>query len=144
LVSIDHFYQFFESSFLELTQFLERINNLENIFLIGTVAPKRNMLILENISQDEYFTNLVKSKGLILGPDVLTSEVFRRRLYLIIQDCLKRISEKYGVTFIATSDESEDSENFLLPFYSAPDASHANAEYGAPMIQKIESIVGTN
>jgi hypothetical protein len=139
LASRDHFFQFFESSFIELTQYLEKIGNLKNVSLVGTVAPKRNSLVYKNIARDEYFIELIKSRSIIFEKSMLTSENLRRGLHSIIQDSLEAISQKYCINFIPTSKESQDEENFLLPFYSAEDASHANGEYGALMIRKIES-----
>ena len=137
LLAEEVFFAFFESSFLDLREFLANCPNLSNLYILGTPSPKTNEVVLANLQKDVYFVERFNDLGIMLNIESLSDDRFRLELHLIIQSQLEKIALDYGLDFIPTSSQSIDSDGFLLAEFSAADTSHASSAYGALMLKEI-------
>ena len=133
-----YFYEYFRESYTKLKAILAEIHDKSGVAILGTVSPKRNAEVTKKLSQDEYFSKILNLSNNHAFQVNLSNEYFRLELHRIIQNELQSISTEFGTNFIGTSSDSIDSEGFLLPEYSANDASHASKKYGDLMMHKIQ------
>lgn len=65
----------------------------------------------------------------------------RLKLWEIQQRVLRMYCETYSITFLSNPDNTRDEAGFLKKFYYAKDATHANARYGAEVLQQMAEIM---
>ena len=129
--------QFFEMFFLELDEIVPLMANAKSITLMSGPAPKPSTYIKHRIKDEPFLVNLAKSLQVDLDSLEITSDRIRLELWKLMSDMLETRAKRLEARFLSAPDEAVDSCGMLLEKYSGQDVSHANAEYGALLMEKI-------
>jgi hypothetical protein len=105
--------------------------------VLGTPPPKPEGMIKKVLPNEAYFVSMAETMGIDLKTALLTSEAARLALWEIIQDTLMEAAAETGARYLPVPNPAFDENGFLREEYSAPDATHANASYGALIWQAI-------
>jgi hypothetical protein len=107
------------------------------VFLLSTPPPKQsNEFMLEQFLRQKtkaYRGRSVEEVGIERAES-------RRKLWLMETRAIDRWAKKEGLKFLAAPSEAFDENGFLAPQYYS-DATHANAHYGALVVDQICAIV---
>jgi hypothetical protein len=128
---------FFEPSFDELREIVPMMSGSKRVFLVSGPAPKPLIHIKDRITQEQFFTDIADSLGVMVKDLEITSDSLRVELWSILSEMLKKISAELRVGFVDTPEDSIDPKGLLRERYWTPDVTHANAEYGKLLVRKI-------
>jgi hypothetical protein len=129
--------EFFETYFLELDEVVPLMANANSITLMSGPAPKPLAYIKTRIKDEPFFAEVANSLQVDLDSLAISSDLIRLELWKLVSEMLETRAKYLGVGFLPPPDEAVDSHGMLLEKYSGLDVSHANAEYGALLIEKI-------
>jgi hypothetical protein len=129
--------QFFETFFLELDEIVPLMANAKSITLMSGPAPKPSTYIKPRIKDEPFLVNLAKSLQVDLDSIEITSDRIRLELWKLMSEMLEARAKRLEAKFLSAPDKAVDSCGMLLEKYSGQDVSHANAEYGALLMEKI-------
>ena len=128
---------FFEPFFEELLEIVPLMEHAKSITLMSGPAPKPLTYIETRIKDEPFFANVASSLKVDLDSLVISSDLIRLQLWKLVSEMLEARAKYLGVRFLAAPEEAVDSQGMLLEKYSGLDVSHANAEYGALLVEKI-------
>lgn len=133
--------QYWTPSFLELRAALPRLTSVATVYLLGTPPPKSDSAIRSVIQEDPYFIGQATSLGMDLADLKITTAATRLAMWSLLQDMLRECADEAGATFLPVPGDVVDAHGILLPEFSAPDATHANAEYGARLWSELSKAI---
>lgn len=108
------------------------------IILLGTPPPKRDEEVIRGYLQKEpLLMKLAAEKGYSMNDVAVTPAITRLKLWRVIQDMMAEIATGSGGSFVEVPPETQDDLGFLVPEFWAPDATHANNEYGRLMLNRL-------
>ncbi|NSY19765.1 SGNH/GDSL hydrolase family protein [Neorhizobium sp. AL 9.2.2] len=102
------------------------------IYHIATPPPKEDEAYIR--------AKMMRYRGIALGSAILNPAPVRLRLWEIEMEALKEVCAEWGVHFLAVPDAARTRSGFLKPEYYAPDATHANAAYGALVLEQLDGL----
>ena len=106
--------------------------------LLGTPPPKHdNEKLRSLLAREPVLLEWVKALKATPETIGITDPFVRLKLWYLLQDMFREAAEKYGGIFIAAPAEAQDENGFLKEELWAPDVTHANAEYGRLMLDKV-------
>lgn len=88
-------------------------------------------------SNDHILNNTSKYRGAALNEVGITPAPLRAKLWRLEMSCLVELSKEWGVGFLMTPDAALTPEGYLKPDLYENDATHANAKYGAMVLQQL-------
>jgi hypothetical protein len=94
-----------------------------------TPPPKGDTAYIESRLQ-KYRERVVSDVG-------VTDAVVRMRLWQLEADALREVAAAEGAELVMPPPECVDPGGFLSPAYYGPDATHANAAYGASVLRQL-------
>jgi hypothetical protein len=106
-----------------------------DVIVVSTPPPKRQVVVEQNLSSEAWFVPVAERMGVDIADLPVTDEFVRLAMWKTLHAQLADTCRAYGVPVVPVPSEATDSDGFLLPEYSAPDATHANAEYGRIMCE---------
>lgn len=118
-------------SLLELRAALPRLTSVATVYLLGSPPPKSDGAIRSVVQEDPYFIAQATSLGMSLADLKITPAATRLAMWSILQDMIRECADEAGAVFLPVPDDVTDINGILLEELSAPDATHANAAYGA-------------
>jgi hypothetical protein len=108
--------------------------------VLGTPPPKADDEAIRRGMQvhADFFTKLASDLSLDPEKAQLASASLRLKLWLLLQQMMRETAERLAVDFWPVSASAMTEEGFLRPEYCHEDATHANAAYGALMLDEYE------
>jgi len=108
--------------------------------VLGTPPPKADNEAIRRGMQvhADFFTKLASDRGLDYEKAQLAPAYLRLKLWFLLQQMMRETAERLAVEFWAVSASAMTEEGYLPPEYWAEDATHANAAYGAIMLDEYE------
>jgi hypothetical protein len=108
------------------------------VVVVSTPPPKRQSLVRANLASELWFAPIAERLGVSVAELPITDEYVRLAMWETLHSQLREVCGEFGVTVIPVPNAAVDSQGFLLPQYSAPDATHANGDYGRLVAGVIE------
>ena len=71
----------------------------------------------------------------------LTKASIRAKLWRLQRRVTRDFCQASNINYVSVPSIAKDADDFLKPEYYAPDATHANAVYGALVLDQIEALV---
>ncbi|WP_256099685.1 glycosyltransferase family 2 protein [Mycobacterium gordonae] len=106
--------------------------------VLGTPPPKGDEeAILRGLRSDSAITEQASKLGLDLEQSLAPAHL-RLKLWFLLQQMMSESAERLGVEFWPVSASAMTKEGYLRPEYWAADVTHANAAYGALMLDDYE------
>ncbi|WP_152531575.1 hypothetical protein [Mycobacterium sp. UM_CSW] len=108
--------------------------------VLGTPPPKADNEAIRRGMQvhAEFFAKLASDRGLHPDKAQLAPAYLRLKLWWLVQQMMRETAERHAVEFWPVSASAMTEEGYLRPEYWAEDATHANAAYGALMLDEYE------
>lgn len=108
--------------------------------VLGTPPPKADNQAIRRGMQihADFFTKLASDHGLDPEKAQLAPACLRLKLWWLLQQMMRETAERLAVEFWPVSALAMTEEGFLRPEYWSEDATHANAAYGALMLDEYE------
>lgn len=132
----------FQPSFSDLEIVLTRMLDTggQRPMVLGTPPPKAdNEAIRRGMRvHADFFSKLASDRGLDPEKAQLAPPCLRLKLWLLLQQMTRETAERLAVEFWPVSASAMTEERYLRPEYWAEDATHANAAYGALMLDEYE------
>ena len=128
---------FFEPFFEELSEIIPLMKNAASITLINGPAPKPLSYIQTRVEHEPFFAEIANSLQVDIDSLEITSDQIRLELWKLISEMLETHAKALGTRFLSSPEKAVDSSGMLLEKYWNPDVSHANAEYGALLVEKL-------
>jgi hypothetical protein len=128
---------FFEPFFEELTEIIPLMRDAASITLMNGPAPKPLTYIQTRVEHEPFFADIANSLQVDIDSLEITSDQIRLELWKLISEMLETHAKALGIRFLSAPEKAVDSSGMLLEKYWNPDVSHANAEYGALLVEKI-------
>jgi hypothetical protein len=100
---------------------------------LATPPPKED--------EDYIRAKMMRYRGIALANAVLNPAPARLRLWQIEMDALRQACTEWGVDFVPAPGEARTSKGYLKPEFYGTDATHANAAYGALVLDQLGSLV---
>lgn len=125
-----------------LENVLTRMLNIggQRPIILGTPPPKSDNEAIRRGMQfhADLFTQL--ASDLCLDPEkaLLAPAFLRLKLWFLLQQMMRETAERLALEFWPVSASAMTDEGYLRPEYWAEDATHANAAYGALMLDEYE------
>jgi hypothetical protein len=108
------------------------------IVVVGTPPPKNaDHAFRRLLCREESFVNHAREFGIDLATVPLTPSLIQYKLWLVIQDLLEEAGNSIAMPFLAVPDVARDAAGFLREPYWGADATHANAAYGAVLLEHL-------
>lgn len=112
--------------------------------LCGTPPPKADAgFVRERTVREGYFRNVAESRGFDIGEIELAPPLILYKVWKVMQNTLAEVAARNGARFMPVPAELKTADGFLRPDYYAPDATHANAAYGAIMLRELRAFVAS-
>lgn len=109
-----------------------------SVTLVGTPPPKGDDIVLREVLKgDPVFVENAKRLGFEPETVPFNSPYLRLKLWALTQKMTERVAESFKIGFLPVPPECQDEVGFLKPEYWAKDITHANAAYGALLIEHI-------
>lgn len=130
--------ELFWPSLAILAAMVEELVRLDaRIVLLGTPPPKRSADLIKGFLEKEpLLVKLAAEKGYSMTDVEVTPAIIRLKLWRVIQDMMAELAAANGGAFVEVPPETQDELGFLLPEFWAPDATHANNDYGRLMLDR--------
>jgi hypothetical protein len=128
---------FFEPFFEELTEIIPLMKDAASITLMNGPAPKPLSYIKSRVKHEPFFADIANSLQVDIDSLEITSDQIRLELWKLISEMLETHAKTLGTRFLSAPEKAVDSSGMLLEKYWNPDVSHANAEYGALLVEKL-------
>lgn len=119
----------------------------EDFIRAGTMIPKIKAATAARVfhlappppKADEFFIRMKmrRYRGTDIKDVELNSPLLRLRLWQIEMMVLREVCASWGVGLLLPPSAACTSEGFLHPYFYGTDATHANAEYGALILQQL-------
>jgi len=108
--------------------------------VLGTPPPKADNEAIRRGMQvhADFFTELASDLSLDPEKAELAPACLRLKLWLLLQQMMRETAERLAVEFWPVSASAMTEEGYLRPEYWGEDATHANAAYGALMLDEYE------
>ncbi|BBX47783.1 hypothetical protein GCM10009641_88150 [Mycobacterium cookii] len=108
--------------------------------VLGTPPPKGDNEAIRRGMQvhADFFIQLASDFGLDPEKAQLAPAHLRLKLWLLLQQMMRETAERLAVDFWPVSASAMTAEGYLRPEYCDEDATHANAAYGALMLDEYE------
>ena len=108
--------------------------------VLGTPPPKADNEAIRRGMQvhADFFTKLASDLGLDPEKAQLAPACLRLKLWWLLQQMMRETAERLAVEFWPVSASAMTEEGYLRPEYWGEDATHANAAYGALMLDEYE------
>lgn len=74
----------------------------------------------------------------------VTPAPLRLKLWRAQQEAVAVLCDKIGICYVPCPHDTRDAKGYLAPAYYAPDATHANADYGLHVLRQLEHILRTH
>jgi hypothetical protein len=124
------FREYWDWTYKDLIELINRLEGSTEVLVLGTPPPKSDSSIRLALDSEPQFREAAVSLGCAPEELPLTEAHTRLALWHTIQDDMREIAERTGARFVPVPLDITDECGFLLPQYSAPDATHANEFYG--------------
>jgi hypothetical protein len=98
--------------------------------IASTPPPKDDALVRRNLKVERWFEPVALELGIALEDLPVTNEQTRLAFWELVQERLREIASDFDAYFMDVPVEAVGSGGFLRAEFSAPDATHANADYG--------------
>jgi hypothetical protein len=131
-------HELFEPTFAGLDRALRRLTAVAQVVLVGTPPPKSHEAVLAGLERETLFAQRARELGIAPADLRVTHGPLRVSLWRIIQEMLGDRAETFGVDFIPVPGSAMSPDGYLQPELSVPDATHANARYGALVWRSLE------
>jgi len=128
---------FFEPFFEELTEIIPLMTDAASITLMNGPAPKPLSYIQTRVEHEPFFAEIANSLQVDIDSLEITSDQIRLELWKLISEMLETHAKALGTKFLSAPEKAVDSSGMLMEKYWNPDVSHANAEYGALLVEKL-------
>jgi hypothetical protein len=132
----------FQSSMDHLEMILTRMMDTggQRPIILGTPPPKGDNEAIRRGMQlhAEVFTKLAPDHGLDFEQAQLAPPYLRLKLWWLLQRMMRETAERLAVEFWPVNASAMTEEGYLRPEYWGADALHANAAYGALMLDEYE------
>jgi hypothetical protein len=107
--------------------------------VLGTPPPKGDEEAIRRAMQSEsFFATLASDLGLDPDKVPLAPPYFRLKLWFLVQQMMRETADRLEVEFWPVSASTMTEEGYLRPEYWGMDVTHANAAYGALMLDEYE------
>lgn len=108
--------------------------------VLGTPPPKADNEAIRRGMQihADFFTKLASDLGFDPEKAQLTPVFLRLKLWSLLQQMMRETAERLAVEFWPVSASAMTEDGYLRPEYWDEDATHANAAYGALMLDEYE------
>jgi hypothetical protein len=108
--------------------------------VLGTPPPKADNAAIRRGMQvhADFFTKLASDLSLDYEKAQLAPACLRLKAWFLLQQMMRETAERLAVEFWPVSASAMTEEGYLRPEYWAEDATHANAAYGALMLDEYE------
>ena len=108
--------------------------------VLGTPPPKADNEAIRRGTRvhADVFAKLASDRGLDPEKAQLAPACLRLKLWWLLQRMMRETAERLAVEFWPVSVSAMTEEGYLRPEYWAEDATHANAAYGALMLDEYE------
>jgi hypothetical protein len=106
------------------------------VYHLATPPPKED--------EDYIRAKMMRYRGIALANAVLNPAPARLRLWQIEMDALSQACTEWGVDFAPVPEAARTSKGYLKPEFYGADATHANAAYGALVLDQLGSFVVAN
>jgi hypothetical protein len=135
----------FQPSMSHLEMVLRRMLDAggQRPIVLGTPPPKgdneaiwRGMQVNAGIA--DVFAKIASNLGLDFEKAQLAPACLRLKLWFLLQQMMRETAERLAVEFWPVSASAMTEEGYLRPEYWGEDATHANAAYGALMLDEYE------
>jgi hypothetical protein len=128
-----------EPSFRELHLILEDLKAANcQPALCGTPPPKGDNALLHHLlAKEAYFIRLAAHMGVRLQDVELSPPLLRLKLWSVLQWMMADVCKTHAIPFVGVPSSVQTEEGFLKQEYWAHDATHANAAYGAVIIEHL-------
>ena len=141
-----------EPGFRPLADWLEGLKPGSKVILMGTPPPKSEALIRMALHNSDAGKKILSSFDEVRGKlrmeieDLsalpIAPEALRLALWRLMQSEIARRAHQFDLQFLPIPARVCDERGLLLPEYSGEDLTHANARYGAVMIEEIQKMTG--
>jgi hypothetical protein len=121
----------------KLDLILHRIKKQRKLLVVGTPPPKQERWIRNGLVQEPGYVERAAQQGFDIETIPITPLALRIQLWGITQDMLAESAVRFGVEFVPVPDSVKDADGALRDELCMPDATHANARYGALMWKEI-------
>ena len=128
---------FFEPFLEELFEIVPLLSNAASLTLMNGPAPKPLTYVTTRLKDEPFFTDIAKSLQVDIDSLEVTSDLIRLELWKLMSEMLENTAQQLGTRFLSTPEAAVDASGMLLEKYWNPDVSHANAEYGTLLVEKI-------
>lgn len=136
-VSTGRIKELFRPTFYELGLILSRFTNRENIYLLGTPAPKSKKYIDKNIEADGFFNQIGEEWGIPRQKIKASSNDLRAYMWKITQELTAKTAAEFGCKYVPIPKETHDEDGILLNKYYADDLTHANEDLAALVMDQL-------
>jgi hypothetical protein len=111
----------------------------EHVVVVGTPPPKSEAAIRAGLGPESVFAAQIEASGYSADTIPLTPGPVRMSLWRVLQEDIRARVESLEAIFVGVPERARTEDGFLRPEYSAADATHANAAFGAMMIEEVVS-----
>lgn len=133
--------QHWEWSFLQLHTALDMLRACRQVVVLETPPPKRDATVRANLASEVWFAQVADELGIAVADLPLCDEKVRYAMWEVVRDTTTEIADEHGVETIRVPRELLDGDGYLLPEFSAADATHANDEFGDEMVRALLTAV---
>jgi hypothetical protein len=136
-VARDAVRELFEPTFAGLDRILTRLTAVAQVALLGTPPPKSDEAVVAGLERETLFAQRALELGLAPADLRVTRGPLRVTLWRLLQEMLSVRADTYGIDFVPVPGSAMSPNGYLRPELSVPDATHANARYGALVWQSL-------
>ncbi len=129
--------ELFEPTFADLDRILTRLTAVAQVLLLGTPPSKSHEAVAAGLEKESLFAQRALELGLAPADLRVTRGPLRVSLWRLIQAMLSDRADTYGIDFVPVPASAMSPDGYLWPELSVPDATHANARYGALVWQSL-------
>ena len=131
--------EYWRPTFSELTDVLKSLVPVARVGVVGTPPPKSDLVVRQSLAQEIFFLDRARELGVDVADLRITPQAVRLAMWHVIQDALEEIATEVGAAFIPVPTTAVDGDGTLSAEFCAPDATHANVNYGALMWKTIST-----
>lgn len=131
-----------EPSLEGLRDFLGSHPDPGSVVVVGTPPPKPDAQVRAGIAVEPYFVEMLAAAGFTPQDAPVTDPATRVATWDALQDAMREIATAAGAGWLGVPDAARTGEGCLRPEFCAPDATHANTDYGLLMWAHLLDHVG--
>lgn len=133
--------EYWDWSFVQLHTALSLLGSARRVVMLETPPPKRDATVRANLATEVWFAQVARDLGVAVDELPICDEDVRYAMWEVIRDATIEIAREYDVPMLHVPRHVLDEDGFLLPEFSAADATHANDDFGDEMVRTLLSEV---